>query len=353
MNLALMQAKNALGNTGRNPAVGCVIEKKNCVLSAGKTGANGRPHAEFNAITYSKNKIKNANLFVTLEPCSNYGKTKPCVNIIIKSKIKKVFFGIYDPDKRSYNKSSLKLKKNKIFSQSGVLSQKINYFYKNYINYKKGNLPFLTCKLAASNDFYTKNKKKKWITNKFSRGRVHMMRSNHDCILTSAKTIHDDNPRLTCRINGLEKRSPVIIILDKLLKTPINSKIVKNSKKHKTIIFFNKLNKKKIRLLKKSKIKLLKEKLNNDNNFNLRKILLKINAMGFSRVFLESGPLLAENFLRENLVDEVKLFLSSSKLKKNGENNIRSFIMTYLKTKKHIIENVNLFGDKLISYQLK
>ena len=111
MKLALMQAHRNLGNTKENPAVGCVIVKNNCVISAECTSINGRPHAEQNAIAYSKNNIKNSDLYVTLEPCSHYGKTSPCVKRIIKRKIKRVFFSLKDPDPLSYNKSTKQLKK--------------------------------------------------------------------------------------------------------------------------------------------------------------------------------------------------------------------------------------------------
>ena len=92
MELALAQAQKNLGSTKENPSVGCVIVKNNCIVGVGHTGLNGRPHAEKNAIIYSKNNIKNSDLYVTLEPCSHYGKTPPCVKIIIRNKIKRVFF---------------------------------------------------------------------------------------------------------------------------------------------------------------------------------------------------------------------------------------------------------------------
>ena len=114
MRLALQQASKALGNTKENPAVGCVIVKNNHLISVGHTSVNGRPHAEHNAIINAKNLIKNAIMFVTLEPCSHYGKTAPCVNKIIKKKIKKVFFSMRDPDKRSFNKSLNLFKKKSI-----------------------------------------------------------------------------------------------------------------------------------------------------------------------------------------------------------------------------------------------
>ena len=218
MSLALNLARDRAGLTGENPPVGCIIVKNNEIISYGQTSINGRPHAERNAIVYSKNDIKNSDLYVTLEPCSHHGKTLPCVDTIMNSKIKRVFFSLKDPDARSYNKSTRLLKKNKINVQKDILVSDIKNFYKSYFKYKENNLPFVTAKIAISKDFYTNNKKKKWITNKFSRGRVHLMRSNHDCILTSVNTIIDDNSRLTCRIPGLEKNSPSRIILDKKLK---------------------------------------------------------------------------------------------------------------------------------------
>ena len=105
MNLALMQATKNLGNTKTNPSVGCVIVKNDIIIGAGSTGFNGRPHAETNAISFNKKEVKNSSLYSTLETCSNYGRTPPCVKLIIKSKIKKVFYSINDPDIKSYKKS--------------------------------------------------------------------------------------------------------------------------------------------------------------------------------------------------------------------------------------------------------
>ena len=353
MKLALLQAQKNLGNTGKNPAVGCVIVKRDCVISVGCTGLNGRPHAEQNAISRSKNNISNSDLYVTLEPCSHYGYTPPCVKAIIKNKIKKVFFSLKDPDPRSHNKSTKQFKKNKINVQNGILSTDIKNFYKSYFKYKKKFLPFVTAKMAISKDFYSNNKKKKWITNKFSRGRVHLMRNGHDCVLTSVNTIIIDNPRLTCRIRGLENYSPTRIILDKQLRIPISSSIVKSSHKYRTIIFFNKINQKKIRSLKNLKIKLVKICLSKDGNFDLENILVKIRLLGFSRVFLESGLNLTTNFLNKDLVDDFKLFISSKKLGSNGNNSFKQNMKLFLNGKKFSNEKTNLFGDRLITYKLK
>ena len=115
MSLALLQAKRMIGNTSDNPSVGCVITQNGNLIASGVTNFCGRPHAEHQAIKSCKKNFGNTNLYVTLEPCSNFGKTPPCVNLIIKNKIKKVFFAIKDPDIRSYNKSSVSFKKANIY----------------------------------------------------------------------------------------------------------------------------------------------------------------------------------------------------------------------------------------------
>ena len=353
MKLALLQAQKNLGNTSDNPSVGCVITKNNSVISVGCTSNNGRPHAEYNAIYQSKINLKGAELYVTLEPCSHYGKTLPCTKSIISSGIKKVFFSINDPDLRSYNKSTELLKKNNIKVKKGICKHETSSFYKSYIKSKGSLLPFVTCKLAISKDFFTINKKEKWITNKFSRGRVHLMRSNHDCIMTSCETIIKDNPILTCRINGLENRSPSRIILDRKLRIPLNSNIVKEATRHRTIIFYNKVNKNKIKQLKNLKIELLKISLDIDNNLDLHETLIKAKELGFYRIFLESGKKMTTSFLYKNLIDDLNLFVSDRNLVKNGENNIKEQLKFFLSDKKGINEKTNLFGERLIKYKIK
>ena len=353
MSLALQQAMSNLGNTKENPSVGCVITKNNSVISVGSTGFKGRPHAEHNAISNSREKLINSNLYVTLEPCSNYGKTPPCVNKIISNKIKEVYFSILDPDPKSKDKSSKRFKKFNVNTNKGVFSKRIKEFYKSYILYKKNKLPFVTCKLALSKDLYTINKKKKWITNNYSRGRVHLMRSNHDAIITSSETIKKDNPLLNCRIAGLEKTSPSKIILDNYLKTPVKSNVIKDRSHAKTFIFYNKTNVKKIKLFEKLGIKTYKVPVTTEGNLNLKEVLLRAKKLGFYRIFLESGIKLATNFLNENLVNDLKIFISDKKLNKNGKGSIKKYFKTKLKGKKFTTEKVYLFNDKLISYKIK
>ncbi len=353
MNLALMQANKALGYTKDNPSVGCVIVKDNSVISAACTSINGRPHAEHNAIQNKKKIAKNAELYVTLEPCSHYGQTSPCVNKIIKNKIKKVFFSIEDPDIRSYNKSKNLLRKKNILVKSGICKKEVKNFYRSYYKFKKKGFPFITCKLAVTKDHFTYNIKKKWITNFYSRGRVHMMRSNHDCLITSANTIIKDNPLLTCRINGLKNKILPKFIIDKKLKIPINSRLFKDKQNKKITIFHNEINNRKIYQLKKLKINTIFLPVNSNKNFNLKDIAIKIKNLGFSRIFLESGITLAKNFLKNNLVDDFYLFMSNKKIGKNGRKKMTYDVKKFLKNKKMNEEKVNLYDDKLFFYKLK
>ncbi len=353
MNLALEQAKINLGNTKENPSVGCVIVKNNSLVSAGSTGVNGRPHAEYNAIKWSKNRLKNTEIYITLEPCSHYGQTPPCTKLIIKNNIKRVFFSILDPDINTHNKSSSILKKKNIIVKSGINSKILNDFYSSYKKSRKNTLPFLTSKIAISKDFFTVDKKNKFITNKYSRARVHLIRSNHDCIMTSSQTILKDNSRLTCRIDGLHKTSPVRIILDKKLKVSLKSNVVSDINRKKTIIFYNNKNIKRIKKLKKMGVKLIKIDLDNENNLDIFKILIKVKKLGFYRVLLESGIKLTSKFLEKNLVDDFFLFISDKNLKNNGMKHAKKTLLTFLKNKKRNEIKVNLFGEKIIKYRIK
>ena len=130
MNLAFNLARDRSGLTGKNPPVGCVIVKNDEIISIGQTGLKGRPHAEFNAIKSCKKNLKGSTLYVSLEPCTHYGKTPPCANLIIKSKIKKVIFSIIDIDKRARGKSIKLFKSKNILVKKGLLKKEGNKIYK-------------------------------------------------------------------------------------------------------------------------------------------------------------------------------------------------------------------------------
>ena len=165
MKLAFHQARKILGNTGKNPAVGCVIVKNNVLISLAHTNFNGRPHAEKIALSSKKINFKDSLLYSTLEPCSHHGKTSSCTDIIKKKNIKSVFFSKLDPDRRSFAKSKKKLIKYNIKTFENVCKSAGDNFYRDFYIRKKTNNIFIYSKLATSKDLFISDKYNKWITN--------------------------------------------------------------------------------------------------------------------------------------------------------------------------------------------
>ena len=351
MKLAFEKAYEHLGSTKENPSVGCVIVKDNSIISSGVTSRNGRPHAEINALK-RKNNFIGSTIYVTLEPCSHYGKTSPCINTIIKKKIKKVCFSIYDPDIRSHKKAKLFLERKKIKVKTGILRNDALKFYKSYFLSKKHNaLPYLDAKIAISKDYYSVNKQKKWITNFFSRQKGHLLRSKYDCILSTYKTVNEDNSKLNCRIEGLQHLSPSRVIIDRDLKLKKNLDLYKSTKKIPTFLISSKKNKKKEKFFKSKNIKIIKLNDNKDL-FSYKNILMKLKEIGFSRILCESGFNTTAGLLKNNLVHNLYVFMSQEKLDKKGKNSFKS-LLSKLRLKKKEKIFINLKGDELFKLRIK
>jgi len=245
MNLALNLARTRKGLTGANPSVGCVIIKKDKIISIGQTGYNGRPHAEANAIKNSFNDLNGSKMYVTLEPCNHYGKTPPCTKNIIKTGISEVFYPIDDIDRKVKGKSFNILSKNNIIVKRGLLRNEAKNFYNSYFVNRKYKIPYVIGKIAISKNKLIYSKKVKRITDNISNKLTHYLRYKNDAIMISVNTLNIDNPRLDCRIKGFEKFSPSRVILDKNLEINLKSYVFKSVKKNNTFIFFNSSNKKK------------------------------------------------------------------------------------------------------------
>ena len=348
MNLAISIAKQRIGLTGNNPSVGCVVVKKNEIISFGQTGLGGVPHAESDAIDNSKINVEGSTLYSTLEPCCHYGKTPPCTSKIIKSKIKRVVYGVKDIDSRVMNKSYKIFKKNKIIVKKNILKNKIKNMYRSYFHIKKSNIPYISGKIAiTNNNLYKTNKK--YITNFHSLNLSHLLRYYNQGILVSSKTVNSDNPKLNCRINGLEKFSPVRIILDKNLNIKKNSNIFNTSKEHKTIVFYNKKNIN-FSILKAAGIKLYHCPINN-NKMDIMHILKKIKLLGINYLLVEGGKQLTETFLKMNLFNEFFLFKNNKKetIKNINRDYILNININSFFKKKYRIDTY-LDKDQVIKY---
>ncbi len=342
LDLAFQLAERNLGQTKLNPSVGTIIVKNDSVISTGLTSLNGRPHSEFNALKNLKNS-SGAFLYTTLEPCTHYGKTPPCTNIIVKKKIRKVFYACEDPDVRTFGKAKKILKQNGIISKL-IQTKKYNKFYRSYFINKKFSIPFVTAKIAISKDYLSINKKNKWITNEISRKKVHLLRNRHDCILSTSKSINKDNSLLNCRIKGLNNNKPDLFIVDLHLNLKKKLSLNKFLKTRKTFIITSKNKTNKISVYKKLGFKIiLIDKLHNKNDFN--SLFKKIYKMGYSRLLIETGLTFLNSLIKNKMINDMYIFKSNKKLGRNGQNNTTS---SYLKKISSKLLKVNLNGDNIL-----
>ena len=341
LNLAFQIAEKNLGQTGQNPSVGSILVKNKTVISSGVTSPGGRPHAEHNALNKVHN-IVGSTLYTSLEPCIHKGKTPPCTDIIIKKKIKNVFFGLEDPDLRTFRKAK-KILNSKGIKTKLIKSKKYNNFYRSYLINRKFKKPFISAKIAISKDYFTIKKKEKWITNTFSRKITHLIRSKHDGIISTSKSINIDNALLNCRIEGLNKYKPDLFIIDLNLTLKKNLLLNKILKKRKTYLITYKTNIKKAQTYRKKGYKIIFiNSLVNKNDFNL--LFKKIYKIGYSRILVEAGLTFLNTLIKNRLINDLYIFKTNYNLKKNGKNNAT---LKYLKSIKSKFMSINLNNDKL------
>ena len=342
LDLAFKIAETHLGKTKLNPSVGTVVVKNNTVISSGVTSINGRPHAEYNAL---KNKVnfKGADIYTTLEPCTHYGFTPPCINIIKKKGIKNVYFGFEDPDTRTFKKAKPILSKNKIKAKL-INSKNYKNFYKSYFFNKKFNQTFISAKIAISKDHYSINKKSKWITCEHAQKISHLLRSQNDCIFSTSKSINKDNSLLNCRINGLNNFKPDLFIIDLKLKLKKNLLLNKLTIKRKTYLITNSENKKKLNFFKKKGFKIILIKhLSSKNDFIY--LLKSLYKLGYSRALFETGITFLNSLLNYKLVNNLYIIQNNKLLKNNGTNNSTSKYIKKIRLNKEI--RINLNNDSL------
>tara|TARA_B110000027_G_scaffold125280_1_gene142554 strand:+ start:27 stop:1133 length:1107 start_codon:yes stop_codon:yes gene_type:complete len=352
MGLALRLASARHGLTGENPSVGCVIVKNNEIISIGQTGYDGRPHAEYNAIKNSNEILEGSTIYVTLEPCNHYGQTPPCTKEIIKNKISKIIYSIDDVDEKVKGKSFKILKSKNIIVKKGLLYDEVINFYKPYFFNRKNKMPYVTGKIAVSKNNLIYSKETKKITDIHSDKWTHFLRYKNDSLMISYKTLNQDNPKLDCRLEGLNRFSPKRIILDNNLETNINSYIFRTANKNNTIIFYNNANKQKISLFKKKGIQLIKSNITKKKYFDLKPVLKKLYKFGIINILVEGGDNLSGSFLKNKLFNEFYLFKSPknlSKLVAYKDFNCFKHLSQKYKNKKKI--NTQLGKDSITLYK--
>ena len=336
MELAYRMAIRAVGITATNPAVGCIIVKNNNIISRGWTQPGGSPHAEVHALSRVKDRsiLKGAEMYCTLEPCSHYGKTDPCVNSIINSQIKKVYIGCIDKNPKVNGRGVQRLEAAKIRVKL-IPSKSISHLNNIFFNTKIRQKPFVISKIATTYDFNIKSNssKDRWITNQLSRAHGHYLRYKSDAMLVGKNTILIDDPDMHCRLEGLNSFSPDIFILDSNLSIPIKKRIF-NSKRRKVYIFHKKnISKKKLNRFNNSEVTLFAINQKKDL-LDINEILLKMGEIGIQRVLVEGGAKLISQLSKENLIDVLYWFRASKingKKRKNTVTGLRVSKVNYIK----------------------
>ena len=240
MKIALECAKSVKGKTAPNPAVGAVIVKNGQIIGKGATSPAGENHAEINAINQAGDLCEGADLFVSLEPCSHWGRTPPCADAIIKAKIKRVFAACLDPNPLVAGNGLRKLKEAGIEIDLGLCRNEAKRLNEDFFWYIQNKKPFVAVKLAMTLD----NKiadvygKSRWITNEKSLKYAHFLRSVYSAVAVGKNTLVIDNPKLNVR-NIKNAKNPVRIIFSSNINIGENSFFRQNAKNHRSIIVFN------------------------------------------------------------------------------------------------------------------
>jgi len=239
MHHALRLARRGLGRTAPNPAVGCVLVRDDIIVGRGWTAPGGRPHAETAALAQAGGRASGATAYVTLEPCSHHGQTPPCADALVAAGVARVVIAMTDPDHRVDGRGLERLRDAGIQVETGVLEDAARDVNAGFILHRTTDRPLVTLKVASSMDgrIATASGESRWITGPAARASGHLLRATHDAILIGAGTGVADDPELTCRLPGMEDRSPVRVVLDRHLRLPLTGRLVSSAASVPLVIF--------------------------------------------------------------------------------------------------------------------
>lgn len=304
MSRCIQLAKNGLGTTYPNPLVGSVIVYKDRIIGEGWHYKAGEPHAEVNAIA-SLNEIsllKKATIYVSLEPCSHYGKTPPCADLIIESKIKKVVIGSLDPNPKVAGRGVKKLMEAGCDVVVGVLEKECDDLNKRFFAFHQKKRPYIFLKWAQTADGFISPKietrkaiKPVWITNEYSRQLAHKMRAEEVAILVGTNTVLQDNPSLTVR--DWSGNNPVRLVIDKNLKIPKDYSLLDGQTR--TFVFNEK------KASENGKTTFLKLDFSEEIIPQIIEVAYK---EGLQSIIIEGGAMTLQSFIDLNLWDEAYVF---------------------------------------------
>lgn len=309
---ALMLARKGINTTHPNPRVGCVVVNGDSVVGEGWHQFAGDAHAEIIALEHAAERAKGATMYLTLEPCCHQGRTPPCVNAIIKSGIRHVVVAMKDPNQLVNGAGISALEKagiNVTLGVSNSLAQQLNRgFYKRMVEGR----PWVTLKMAASLDGKTAmaSGESQWITSEAARRDAHKLRASSSAILTGVGTVLRDNPKMTARLDGLE-RQPLRVVLDSHLSTPAESNILQPP--GNALIITTSENVADADLLRSDSVEVIACQ-EHGGQVDLQQVMDELAKREINELLLEAGPRLSGSMLKQNLVDQVIVYMAPNLL---------------------------------------
>ena len=309
MAMALALAERGLGNVWPNPAVGCVLVKDGRVVGRGWTQPGGRPHGESEAIERAGEAARGSTAYVTLEPCAHHGRTPPCTDLMLAAGIARTVVAAVDPDPRVDGKGIARLRAAGVAVEVGCLEAEACRLNAGFFARMRQRRPQVALKLATSADgrIATATGDSQWITGAAARAEGHRLRLRHDAILVGSGTALADDPMLTCRLPGLEERSPVRVVLDRRLRLSPDSRLAQSAGSQPLWLFSRDTG-------SAAAIAMLDRGAtmfpvgDGESEEQLRRMLAILADQGITRLLVEGGAAIATAFLRAGLVDRLYLF---------------------------------------------
>jgi len=319
MRRAIELAKKGIGKVNPNPLVGAVIVKDGEIISEGYHAVYGDLHAERNAFKNLKNKedAKGAEMYVTLEPCCHHGKQPPCTEAVIEHGISKVYVGSFDPNEMVAGKGIEMLRNAGIEVVTGFLQEECDALNPVFFHYITKKTPYVLMKYAMTLDgkIATHTGHSKWISGEQSRMRVQETRNALMGIMVGIGTVLNDDPLLTCRLEG--GRNPVRIICDSKLRIPLSSQIVDTAEEVPTIVAtiephpeYNRYWHEQKEFLEKNHVKVLTVKEEGDGQIDLKDLMVELGKQGIDSLMIEGGSTLNYSALQAGIVNRMEVYIA-------------------------------------------
>lgn len=322
MRAALSLASRGLGRVWPNPAVGSVVtDRQGRVVGRGWTQPGGRPHAETEALARAGDAAEGGTVYVSLEPCAHHGQTPPCADALIEAGVARVVAATEDPDPRVAGAGLQRLRDAGLAVECGVMREEAEAVNAGYMLRHREGRPLVSLKVATTLDgrIATHSGHSQWITGEAARAQAHMMRARYDAIMVGIGTALADNPLLTCRLPGLEDRSPVRIVVDARLHLPLTSNLVATAKSYPTwLIAVPGNDEDRLRAFEDCGVHVIEVEEATDGYPDPSAMFRSLADAGLTRVLVEGGGHLSAALIRADMVDRLRWFRSAGVMGGDG-----------------------------------